>query len=40
MPDQKTGFLVGSSVLVMIGLALLALAPSKSPAQATAEAAR
>src|SRR5262245_22258016 len=40
MPDQKTGFLVGSAVLVLIGLTLLVLAPTKSSSQAAAEAAR
>ena len=29
IPSEKTGFLIGSAVLVVIGLALLALAPAK-----------
>jgi peptidoglycan/LPS O-acetylase OafA/YrhL len=29
IPSEKTGFLIGSAVLVAIGLALLALAPAK-----------
>jgi hypothetical protein len=30
MPSQRSGFLIGSAVLVVIGLALLLLAPRKS----------
>ncbi|HZW96098.1 MAG TPA: DUF6632 domain-containing protein [Candidatus Eremiobacteraceae bacterium] len=29
IPSQRTGFLIGSSVLVVIGIALIALAPAK-----------
>jgi len=29
MPSERTGFLIGSGVLVVIGVALLALAPAK-----------
>lgn len=29
IPSEKTGFLIGSAVLVVIGVALLALAPAK-----------
>jgi len=29
MPSERTGFLIGSAVLVVIGVALLALAPPK-----------
>jgi peptidoglycan/LPS O-acetylase OafA/YrhL len=29
IPNEKTGFLIGSAVLVVIGVALLALAPAK-----------
>ncbi|MFI5094987.1 MAG: DUF6632 domain-containing protein [Candidatus Acidiferrum sp.] len=29
IPSEKTGFLIGSAVLVVIGLALLALAPAR-----------
>jgi peptidoglycan/LPS O-acetylase OafA/YrhL len=39
IPSEKTGFLIGSAVLVVIGLALLALAPAKpsgEPASAAA----
>ena len=31
MPSEKTGFLGGSAVLVVIGLALIVLAPKKQP---------
>jgi hypothetical protein len=31
MPSQRSGFLIGSAVLVVIGLALLMLAPRKAP---------
>jgi uncharacterized protein DUF6632 len=30
IPNQRVGFLIGSAVLVLIGVALIALAPSKS----------
>jgi peptidoglycan/LPS O-acetylase OafA/YrhL len=33
VPSEKTGFLIGSAVLVVIGIALLALAPEKQPAE-------
>jgi hypothetical protein len=29
IPSQRAGFLVGSAVLVIIGVALIALAPAK-----------
>jgi hypothetical protein len=29
IPSQRTGFLIGSAVLVVIGIALIALAPAK-----------
>jgi hypothetical protein len=29
MPSERVGFLIGSAVLVVIGVALLALAPAK-----------
>jgi hypothetical protein len=35
IPTERTGFLAGSAVLVVIGVALIALAPGK-PAQQTA----
>ena len=31
IPSQRTGFLIGSAVLVVIGVALISLAPSKQP---------
>jgi len=31
IPSEKVGFLIGSPVLVVIGVALLALAPAKQP---------
>ena len=31
IPNQRVGFLVGSAVLVVIGIALIALAPAKQP---------
>jgi len=31
IPSEKVGFLIGSAVLVVIGVALLALAPAKQP---------
>ena len=36
IPNQRVGFLVGSAVLVVIGAALIALAPAKSVERATA----
>ncbi len=40
IPAQRTGFLIGSAVLVVIGIALIALAPGKPSGQeAAAEAA-
>lgn len=36
MPEQRTGFEVGSGVLVLIGIALLALTPRKPSADAIA----
>jgi hypothetical protein len=30
IPSQRTGFLIGSTVLVVIGVTLIALAPAKS----------
>jgi hypothetical protein len=40
MPSERTGFLIGSAVLVVIGVALIALAPGKpAEQQAAAEAA-
>jgi peptidoglycan/LPS O-acetylase OafA/YrhL len=32
IPSEKTGFLIGSAVLVLIGVALIALAPAKPSA--------
>src|SRR5260370_9497198 len=32
IPNQRAGFLIGSAVLVVIGVALISLAPSKQPA--------
>jgi hypothetical protein len=32
MPSERTGFLWGSAVLVVIGIALIALAPPRRPA--------
>ena len=32
IPSQRTGFLIGSAVLVVIGVALIVLAPAKQPA--------
>ena len=34
IPPERTGFLVGSAILVVIGAFLLALAPPRQPAQA------
>ena len=31
IPSERTGFLIGSAVLVVIGVALLALSPAKHP---------
>ena len=36
IPNQRVGFLAGSAVLVVIGVALIALAPAKSVERATA----
>ena len=33
IPSEKVGFLIGSAVLVVIGVALLALAPAKQPVE-------
>jgi hypothetical protein len=33
IPSQRTGFLIGSAVLVVIGVALIALAPAKHPVE-------
>jgi hypothetical protein len=33
IPNQRVGFLVGSAVLVVIGVALIALAPAKQPVE-------
>lgn len=33
LPSERTGFLIGSGVLVVIGVALLALAPAKQVVQ-------
>lgn len=33
IPNQRVGFLVGSAVLVVIGIALIALAPTKQPVE-------
>jgi hypothetical protein len=33
IPSQRTGFLIGSAVLVVIGVTLIALAPTKQPAE-------
>src|ERR1700679_1576831 len=35
IPNQRMGFLVGSAVLVVIGVALIALAPAKPSAERT-----
>jgi len=32
IPEARTGFLIGSGILVVIGVVLLALAPKKQPA--------
>ena len=31
IPSQRTGFLIGSAILVVIGVALIALSPAKRP---------
>ena len=36
IPSQRSGFLIGSAVLVVIGLALIVLAPQKQPEQRAA----
>jgi peptidoglycan/LPS O-acetylase OafA/YrhL len=36
MPSERTGFLIGSAVLVVIGIVLIVLAPAKQAAKATA----
>lgn len=36
VPSQRTGFLIGSALLVVIGVALLVLLPLKAPANASA----
>jgi hypothetical protein len=33
IPPQRVGFLIGSTVLVLIGVALIALAPPKQPVE-------
>ena len=33
IPNQRVGFLVGSAVLVVIGITLIALAPAKQPVE-------
>jgi hypothetical protein len=33
IPNQRIGFLVGSAALVVIGVALMALAPAKQPVE-------
>jgi len=33
IPSQRTGFLIGSAVLVAIGVALIVLAPAKQPVE-------
>lgn len=33
MPSERTGFWIGSAVLVVIGIALIALAPAKQPVE-------
>lgn len=38
MPDARAGFLMGSGVLVVIGVVLLALLPAKQPAERAAGA--
>jgi hypothetical protein len=36
IPSQRVGFLVGSAVLVVIGVALIVLAPAKQATDRTA----
>jgi hypothetical protein len=36
MPSMRTGFLIGSGVLVVIGVALIALAPGRKSVEETA----
>jgi hypothetical protein len=36
IPSERTGFLIGSAVLVVIGGALIALSPAKTVERATA----
>ncbi|HZU21322.1 MAG TPA: DUF6632 domain-containing protein [Terriglobales bacterium] len=36
MPELRTGFLIGSAILVVIGVALIALAPAKTGGPASA----
>lgn len=38
IPSEKAGFLIGSAVLVVIGVALLALSPAKPPAEQSSTA--
>jgi hypothetical protein len=38
MPNERAGFLIGSGVLVAIGVALIVLAPRKASEQQTAAA--
>jgi hypothetical protein len=33
MPSERVGFLIGSAVLVVIGVVLIALAPTKQPVE-------
>jgi hypothetical protein len=37
MPSERTGFLWGSAVLVVIGIALIALTPAKPPGRPATE---
>jgi hypothetical protein len=39
MPSERTGFLIGSAVLVAIGVALIALSPAKQPVERSSTAA-
>ena len=39
IPSQRTGFLIGSAVLVVIGVALIVLAPAKSVERVSAASA-
>jgi len=38
IPSEKVGFLIGSAVLVVIGVTLLALSPAKPPAEQSSPA--